>query len=183
MRIAVVGRGNVGGGLADLSEQAGHELNRIGREGGDVSDAEVVVVAVPGGTISQALDNVDGLEGKTVVDATNRVGVEPPEGFSSNAEYVKSRTNGPTAKSFNINFASLYDRIGEASSRPSNLWCGDDEARQVVERLNRDAGYEPVYAGTLENASAQEDFIKLVFGIVQGDMGPFLYRMAPPDGL
>jgi len=183
MRIAVVGRGNVGGGLADLSEQAGHELNRIGREGGDVSDAEVVVVAVPGGTISQALDNVDGLEGKTVVDATNRVGVEPPEGFSSNAEYVKSRTNGPTAKSFNINFASLYDRIGEASSRPSNLWCGDDEARQVVERLNRDAGYEPVYAGTLENASAQEDFIKLVFGIVQGDMGPFLYRMAPPDRL
>src|SRR5215203_1536486 len=183
MRIAVVGRGNVGGGLADLSEQAGHELNRFGREGGDVSDAEVVVVAVPGGTISQALDNVDGLEGKTVVDATNRVGVEPPEGFSSNAEYVKSRTNGPTAKSFNINFASLYDRIGEASSRPSNLWCGDDEARQVVERLNRDAGYEPVYAGTLENASAQEDFIKLVFGIVQGDMGPFLYRMAPPDGL
>ena len=171
MRIAVVGRGNVGGGLADLSEQAGHELNRIGREGGDVSDAEVVVVAVPGGTISQALDNVDGLEGKTVVDATNRVGVEPPEGFSSNAEYVKSRTNGPTAKSFNINFASLYDRIGEASSRPSNLWCGDDEARQVVERLNRDAGYEPVYAGTLENASAQEDFIKLVFGIVQGTWG------------
>jgi len=183
MRIAVVGRGNVGGGLADLSEQAGHELNRIGREGGDVSDAEVVVVAVPGGTISQALDNVDGLEGKTVVDATNRVGVEPPEGFSSNAEYVKSRTNGPTAKSFNINFASLYDRIGEASSRPSNLWCGEEEARQVVERLNRDAGYEPVYAGTLENASAQEDFIKLVFGIVQGDMGPFLYRMAPPDRL
>ena len=53
----------------------------------------------------------------------------------------------------------------------------------MVERLNRDAGYEPVYAGPLENASAQEGFIKLVFGIVQGDMGPFLYRMAPPDRL
>jgi 8-hydroxy-5-deazaflavin:NADPH oxidoreductase len=63
------------------------------------------------------------------------------------------------------------------------LWCGDEEARQVVERLNRDAGYEPVYAGPLENASAQEGFIKLVFGIFQGDMGPFLYRMAPPDRL
>src|SRR5215208_3793949 len=180
MKVTVLGRGNVGGGLADLWEAAGHELTRIGREGGDVSEAEAVVVAVPGGTIAQALDSVDGLGGKTVVDATNRVGVEPPEGFSSNAEYVKSRTGGPTAKSFNINFASLYDRVGEASSTPSNMWCGDDEARQVVERLNRDAGYEPVYAGTLENASAQEDFIKLVFGIVQGDMGPFLYRMAPP---
>ena len=183
MKIAVIGRGNVGGGLADLWEGAGHELQRIGQEGGDVSEAETVVVAVPGGAIAEALANVRGVEGKTVIDATNRVGVEPPEGFSSNAEYVKSRTGGPTAKSFNINFASLYDRIGEAGSRPSNLWCGEDEARQVVERLNRDAGYEPVYAGPLENASAQEDFIKLVFGIVQGDIGPFLYRMAPPDQL
>jgi len=183
MKIAVVGRGNVGGGLANLWEEAGHELNRFGREGGDVSDAEAVVVAVPGGAIAQALDNVNRLEGKTVVDATNRVGVEPPEGFSSNAEYVKSRTGGPTAKSFNINFASLYDRIGEASSRPSNLWCGDEEAREVVERLIRDAGYEPLYAGPLENASVQEEFIKLVFGIARGGTGQFLYRMAPPDRL
>jgi predicted dinucleotide-binding enzyme len=183
MRIAVVGRGNVGGGLADLWEAAGHELMRIGREGGDVSDAEAVVVAVPGGTIARALEGVDGLGGKTVVDATNRVGVEPPEGFSSNAEYVKSKTGGPTAKSFNINFASLYERIGEASSRPSNLWRGDEEAREIVERLNRDAGYEPFYAGPLENASVQEAFITLIFGIARGGTGQFLYRMAPPDRL
>jgi 8-hydroxy-5-deazaflavin:NADPH oxidoreductase len=143
MKIAVVGRGNVGGGLADLWEKAGHDVTRIGREGGDVSEAEVVLVAVPGGTIAQTLDNVQGIEEKTVIDATNLVGTDPPESFSSNAEYVKSRTNGPTAKSFNTNFAALYDRIGEARSTPSNLWCGDEEARQVVEQLNRDAGYEP----------------------------------------
>jgi 8-hydroxy-5-deazaflavin:NADPH oxidoreductase len=183
MKIAVVGRGNVGGGLADLWEAAGHELTRIGREGGDVSDAEAVVVAVPGGTIAQALEGVDGLGGKTVIDATNLVGVEPPEGFSSNAEYVKSRTGGPTAKSFNANFASLYDRVGGASSRPSNMWCGEEEAREVVERLNRDAGYEPLSAGPLENASVQEQFIKLIFGIAGGGMGQFLYRMAPPERL
>jgi 8-hydroxy-5-deazaflavin:NADPH oxidoreductase len=116
MKIAAIGRGDVGGGLADLWERAGHEVTRIGREGGDVSDAEVVLVAVPDGTISEALDNVRGLEGKTVIDATNLAGVAPSEGFSSNAEYVKSRTSGPTAKSFNANFAALYDRIGEAGS-------------------------------------------------------------------
>src|SRR3712207_5440553 len=143
MKIAVFDSVNVGGGLADLWEKAGHDVTRIGREGGDVSEAEVVLVAVPGGTIAEALDNVQGMESKTVVDATNLVGVDPPEGFSSNAEFVKSRTNGPTAKSFNTNFAALYDRIGEARSTPSNLWCGDEEARQVVEQLNRDAGYEP----------------------------------------
>ena len=96
---------------------------------------------------------------------------------------MKSRTNDPTAKSFNVNFAALYERIGEASSPPSNLWCGDEEARQVVEQLNRDAGYEPVYAGPLENAGAQENFLKLVFAINQGGLGRFFYRMAPPDQL
>jgi 8-hydroxy-5-deazaflavin:NADPH oxidoreductase len=156
MKISVVGRGNVGGGLADLWEKAGHEVRRIGREGGDVSEAEAVLVAVPGGAIAQSLDNVQGIDGKTVIDATNLVGVEPPTGFSSNAEYVKSRTNGPTAKAFNTNFAALYDRIGEARSTPSNMWCGDEEARQVVEQLNRDAGFEPVYAGSLENAALHE---------------------------
>jgi 8-hydroxy-5-deazaflavin:NADPH oxidoreductase len=183
MKIAVVGRGNVGGGLADLWEKAGHDVTRIGREGGDVSEAETVLVAVPGGTITQALENVQGIEGKTVIDATNLVGADPPEGFSSNAEYVKSRTNGPTAKSFNTNFAALYDRIGEARSTPSNLWCGDEEARQVVEQLNRDAGYAPVYAGPLENAAMQENFLKLEFAINRGGLGRFFYRMAPPDQL
>ena len=183
MKVAVLGRGNVGGGLADLWERAGHEVTRIGREGGDVSNVEAVVVAVPGGAIAEALDNVQGLEGKTVIDATNLANVDPPAGFSSNAEFVKSRTNGPTAKSFNANFAVPYDRVGEAGAIPSNLWCGDEEAREVVEQLNRDAGYEPVYAGPLENAAAQENFLKLLFAINRGGMGQFFYRIAPPDQL
>ncbi len=182
MKIAVVGRGNVGGGLADRWEQAGHEVTRIGKEGGDVSEVDGVLVAVPGGAISDALDNVEGLEGKTVIDATNLVGTAPPSGFESNAEFVKSKTNGPTAKSFNINFARLYGQLGEATSKPSNIWTGDEEAREVVEQLNRDAGYEPVYGGPLENARFQEEFLKIFFAI-SNDIGPFLYRMAPPAEL
>jgi len=181
MKIAVVGKGHVGGGLADRWEKAGHEVTRIGREGGDVSDAEVVLVAVPGGAIAEALDKVQGIEGKTVIDATNVIGTEPPSGFASNAEYVKSKTNGPTAKSFNINFAALYDQIGQAKSKPSNIFVADDEARETTEQLIRDAGYEPAYAGDLENAAAQENFIKLVFGLAKS--GPFFYRIAPPDQL
>jgi len=183
MRIAVVGKGNVGGGLADRWEKAGHEVTRIGRDGGDVSDADAVLFAVPGGSIAEAVANVSGLDGKTVVDATNVVGVEPPDGFPSNAEFLKSKTGGPTAKSFNINFAVLYERLGDARATPSNVWCGDDKARDVVEQLNRDAGYDPVYAGGLENAAAQESFLGFVFAINQGGLGPFVYRMAPPEQL
>jgi predicted dinucleotide-binding enzyme len=182
MRIAVVGRGNVGGGLADKWEQAGHPVTRIGRDGGDVSDAEAVLVAVPGGEIEDALDKVQGLEGKTAIDATNLFGAPRPSGFDSNAEFVKSRTNGPTAKSFNTNYAALYDQIGDAKSKPGNLWSGDEEAREVVEQLSRDAGYEPIHAGGLENARPQEDFLQLSGGISK-DIGRFFYRFAPPDQL
>lgn len=182
MRITVVGKGNVGGGLADLWEQSGHKVTRFGRGGGDASDAEVVLLAVPGGAIAEALGKVRGIEGKTVIDATNLYGVVPPDGFPSNAEFVRSKTGGPTAKSFNINFAMLYPKLGEARARPGNLWCGDDEAREVVEQLNRDAGFEPVYAGPLGNAGSQEALITIVFAIADG-MGPFVYRMAPLDQL
>jgi 8-hydroxy-5-deazaflavin:NADPH oxidoreductase len=168
MKIAVVGRGNVGGGLGDLWEKAGHDVARLGKEGGDVSDADAVVVAVPGQAVADALDTVKGLSGKVVIDATNLIGAEPPSGFDSNAEFIKSKSNGPTAKSFNLNFANQYGKLGEASSRPSNVWSGDEEAREVVEQLNRDAGYEPVSCGPLENASLQENFV---------------YRIAPPDRL
>ncbi|TMK73156.1 MAG: dinucleotide-binding protein [Actinobacteria bacterium] len=181
MKIATIGRGNIGGGLGDFWEKAGHDVTRLGKEGGDVSDADVVLVAVPGGAIADALDKVTGLDGKTVIDATNLIGAEPPNGFGSNAEYVKSKTGGPTAKSFNLNFAAIYDRLGRTKTRPSNIWTGDEEARAAVEQLIRDAGYEPVYAGGLDNARMQEQSLALLFSINQAGAGAVFYRIAPPD--
>jgi predicted dinucleotide-binding enzyme len=180
MKIAVVGKGNVGGGLADRWERAGHEVTRIGKDGGDVAGADVVLVAVPGGSLPEVFETVSGWDGKTVIDTTNLIGAQPPGGFSSNTEFVKSKTNGPTAKSFNLNFARLYDQLDSAQSRPSNIWSGDEEARDVVEQLNRDAGYEPVYAGGLDKTAVQEQGIALIFAISQAS-GPYFYRMAPPD--
>jgi 8-hydroxy-5-deazaflavin:NADPH oxidoreductase len=142
-----------------------------------------VLLAVPGGAVAEALDRLDGVRGKTVIDATNLIGVAPPEGFASNAEYVKSRTGGPTAKLFNLNFALLYPRLAEARARPGNLWCGAEEARAVAEQLNRDAGFDPVYAGPINNAAGQEAMLPVWFSIAQGGMGPFFYRIAPPDQL
>ena len=183
MKIAVVGKGNVGGGLADRWERAGHDLTRIGSEGGDISDAEAVLLAVPGGSVADAFERVRGFEGKTFMDATNLLGgTQPPDGFESNAEFVKSRTNGPTAKSFNVNFARLYDLLDSVRVKPSNLWTGDEEAREVVEQLIRDAGYEPAYGGQLENARIQEAFVQIIGGI-SSDIGPCFYRFAPPDAL
>jgi predicted dinucleotide-binding enzyme len=182
VKITVIGRGNVGGGLADRWEKAGHEVNRIGRDGGDVSDAEAVLVAVPSGEIANALGQVTGLDGKVVVDATNAFGGRNEE-FESLAHEVKSIVGGPVAKSFNLNFANQYGNIDDQRVRPSNIFAAEDEAREVTEQLIRDAGYDPVYAGGLDKARALEEHLGLMFSINQGGMGPFLYRYAPAGEL
>src|SRR5919109_383962 len=112
MNITTIGRGNIGGGLARLWEQAGHDVTTLGREGGDASDADVVLVAVPSGSISEALGQVSGLEGKIAIDTANAF-TGRNEGYESFAHEVKAHTNGPVAKAFNANFAALYDQIGE----------------------------------------------------------------------
>lgn len=71
MRITTVGSGTVGGGLAARWRTAGHEVSELGPHGGDASDADAVLVAVPSGAIDEALSKVTGLQGKVVIDATN----------------------------------------------------------------------------------------------------------------
>jgi predicted dinucleotide-binding enzyme len=181
MKVAVIGRGNVGGGLAKLWERAGHSVTALGREGGDVSGSDAVLLACPSGSIENALDDVTGIGNAPVIDATNVFGAGRPEGFASLAEFVKSKTGGPVAKAFNSNFANLYDRLGEAKTRPSMVYAADEEARSVTEELIRDAGYEPVSAGVLENARALEDFLGVIFAVNRAGLGPFWYRMAAPE--
>jgi predicted dinucleotide-binding enzyme len=162
MKITTIGRGNVGGGLARLWRNAGHDVTELGKEGGDASDADAVLVAVPSAAIDEALGAVSGLEGKVVIDATNAF-TGRAEGFDSLAQQVKARTGGPVAKSFNLNFARAYGEVANQDPRPGNLYAAEDKAREVTEQLIRDAGYEPVYGGGLENARALEEFLAPFF--------------------
>ena len=179
MRITTVGRGPVGGGLAARWRNAGHEVTELGQNGGDASDADAVLVAVPAGAIDDALSKVTGLEGKVVIDATNGLFGGRDESFPSLAHQVKARTNGPVAKSFNLNFARIYDRINEQDPRPGNLFAADDEARAPTEQLIRDAGFDPIYGGTLENARALEDFLAVAAANLN-DGGHSFYRFWRP---
>ena len=56
-------KGNVGSGLARRWEMAGHTVTVVGREGGDASGAEAILVAVPSTAISDALAKLRGLRG------------------------------------------------------------------------------------------------------------------------
>jgi len=61
------------------------------------------------------------------------------------------------------------------------VYAADEEARAVTEQLIKDAGYEPVSAGGLENAGAVENFLGVIFAVVQAGTGRFWYRFAPPE--
>jgi len=180
MNITTIGKGNIGGGLGRRWERAGHAVTTLGQEGGDASGADVVLLAVPGGAISDALGKVSGLEGKVVIDATN-IFTERNEQYESLAHEVKALTNGPVAKAFNANFAALYDEIDGQRVKPGCLFAADPEAREVAEQLIRDAGFEPVSAGGLENARALEDFVSNLFAKLEA--GRTFYRFAPPGEL
>jgi 8-hydroxy-5-deazaflavin:NADPH oxidoreductase len=181
MKIATIGSGNVGGGLAGFWEKAGHEVERIGREGGDASGADAVLLAVPSAATAAALGKVSGLEGRVLVDATNFIGDgERPGGLDSLSAYVKQLTGAHVAKAFNTVFARIYDQVAAQDVPPGCLYCGEEEAKETTARLIRDAGYEPVDAGGLESARALEDFLKLEFAVSGAGLGPFFYRIAGP---
>jgi predicted dinucleotide-binding enzyme len=181
VKITVVGRGHVGGGLARLWEKAGHDVMALGRDGGDGSGADVVLVAVPGDAIAEALGGVSGIEGKPAVDATNAYRGRP-DGFESLAQQVKSILGGPVAKAFNLEYAQLYDQVAEQRVPPTTLYAADDEARDVTEQLIRDAGYEPVRYGGLDTARTLEDQIQFLGGIGEA-LGPHFRRYAKPGEL
>jgi len=182
MKITAVGRGNIGGGLAGLWRKAGHEVQELGKAGGDASDSDAVLVAVPSGAIAEALGKVRGLEGKVVIDATNAFDGRNEE-FESLAAEAKSIAGGPTAKAFNLNFAVAYDEVAKQRITPSMPWCGDDEARDTTEQLIRDAGYEPTYAGGLDKARTLEDAIAFIFAIRQAAGVPVFHRFWAPGEL
>ena len=183
MKIAVIGRGKVGGGLADRWERAGHAVTRIGRDGGNASDAEAVLVAVPSGAIAGALSKVSGLSGQVTIDATNPF-TGRDEKYESLAHQVKSIVGGPVAKAFNTNFADLYDQIDAERVPPSNLYAAEDGARNITEQLIRDAGFDPVFVGGLDQAGVLEDYLSgLEATVARAGLGRFFYRYAKPGEL
>jgi predicted dinucleotide-binding enzyme len=180
--ITVIGRGHVGGGLARLWSSRGHQVTALGRDGGDATDAEVVVVAVAAGRLPTALGAVVGLAGQPTIDACN-IYTDRQTELPSLSHEIQSIIGGPTAKAFSTNFAAAYDQLGEQRVAPSNLYAADDGARQYAEQLSVDAGYEPVYVGPLDpGARLLEDSSGLTRALA-AQLGPFFYRYGRPGQL
>ena len=180
MNITTIGRGTIGRGLAKNWQNAGHEVTLLGRDGGDASHADVLLIAVPGMEISPALSGITGLEGKIAIDATNVLPTRHGE-FPSYAHEVQSFTKAPVAKAFNLNFGRLLGEAAAQRVRPSNWFVADPDARALAETLITDAGYDPIHLGDLSRARSLEDMIWVLLSIEPAENT--FYRFAKPGEL
>ncbi|MBO0809869.1 MAG: NAD(P)-binding domain-containing protein, partial [Actinobacteria bacterium] len=173
MRIAIIGAGRIGGGIARQLGAAGHELmlsfsrepaklaelaGQIGPRvsAGSPAEAagfgEVVVVSVPWSMLPSALEQAGPLDGKIVIDTTNQFGGPPlpPPGQTAAAFNAARMPGARYTKSFNTLTAGFQaETAGRSGDERVVQWlCGDDAgAKQVVAGLIEDAGFAPADLG------------------------------------
>lgn len=181
MKIAVIGSGNVGKALAGSAVRAGHQVTiaasdpahaeeaarvtkaRPAGSGKDaVRDAELVLLAVPAAKVDEAVGALASeLDGKVVVDVTNRVNAQEPGKVldgTSIAEHIQERVPGASVvKAFNYAFASRMADPNINGTPIDAFVAGDDkEAKRKALEFAESIGFRAVDAGPLAMARALE---------------------------
>jgi NADPH-dependent F420 reductase len=187
MKIALIGSGNIGGGLGRAWAKHGHTIvygardsadpeltalcKEIGASAASVADAprdaDVVVMGVPWAALDDVLGSLGDLTGKVVIDCMNAV--ERPAVIlhfgrttSWSEEMQKKLPNARVVKSFNAQGAETLANPVYGGVRAANFFCGDDaEAKQIVKGLIEEVGYEAIDAGPLKSARYIEPLMLL----------------------
>lgn len=179
MKIAVIGNGNIGSGLASVLASAGHDVTVRDRGddiAGAVAAAEAVILATPYGAAADIAGEAD-FSGKLVVDVSNPVnadfsGLEVGHHSSAAEEIAKLLPGARLVKAFNTVFAQHYASGLKVAGQPLQTFVASDDeaARETVKGLARDIGLVPVDAGPLRNARYLEPigFMNIQFGYVLG---------------
>jgi len=179
MRIAIIGAGNVGGGLARAFRAVGHDVifgvrdpastkTRAALDAAPgatatgaaeaVRGAAVVVFALRWDAAAQTIPTIGALDGRIVIDAMNRFGTPR----STAEDLVELLPGAKVAKCFNTigaeNFATARDRAVKAAM----FVAGDDaDAKRAALDLAAEIGFQAEDAGPLANARALEDMVKV----------------------
>ena len=187
-KVAIIGAGNVGGGLGVSLSKGGLSVKFGVRPDADVKallaqcrDAsasapleaaawgQVVFLAVPGSAAVEVAGTLAGsLAGKVVVDCNNPlvwkegpVWTPPPEG-SLAAALAKAAPGARVVKGFNTFGAEFHKDPGRAGVPADVFLAGDDlDAKKLVKDIATQAGFHPVDAGPLRNASVLENVAML----------------------
>lgn len=190
MDIAIIGAGNVGGALASSISKAGHTVTitaatpqsaesvaratgakvvASNREAVEVGDA--VILAVPTTALDEILGELgDALDGKIVIDVTNRVSMEDPASTidgTSNAERIQGQIPGArVVKAFNYVFASRQaDPVVDGTPVDGFVAGDDDDAKAQALDLVESMGFRPIDVGALSMARALEALASLIISL------------------
>jgi predicted dinucleotide-binding enzyme len=194
MKVALIGSGNMGAGLAKQITKAGHALvigsrnaakgEALARATGatfkpsNAADgAEVVIVATGYGDAVAALRAAGDLTGKVVVDITNPMtpdysGLTIGQTSSAAEEIQKAFPRARVVKAFNTVFAQIL-AAGPAldGATVPIYFAGDDAAaKATVKALVDSTGFTAVDAGGLKNARYLEPLagLNMYFGYGAG---------------
>jgi len=184
MKIGVVGSGNIGGTLGRKWAAAGHQVTfgvrdpsstqaaELAREVGAsvatiqdaVRDADVVVFAVPGAAMADAVAAVGGeLDGKIVIDATNNLSGAVAHSLDAIAAAAPQARR---YRAFNTlgweNFADPV--IGGVQCDLFYAGPGGD-SQATVEQLISDIGLRPMRIGGPEQAGLVDGVLRLWFAL------------------
>ncbi|MGD0070427.1 MAG: NADPH-dependent F420 reductase [Candidatus Bathyarchaeia archaeon] len=162
MKIAIIGKGNVGSALCSgLSSR--HEVKFGHRDPAEpVADAakwgEVIILAVPHNSANDAIEAIRPFaNGKTVIDVINAIGPNMELGIScttsSAEETQKKLPQAHVVKAFNTVFAQNQSTGKVSNEQLTAFIAGDDlKAKQTAAQLTRDIGFDPVDCGPLKAA-------------------------------
>jgi predicted dinucleotide-binding enzyme len=176
MRIAVIGTGHIGGTLGSKWQAAGHDVAYGARQGAGegpggapmaaignaVKDAEVVVLAIPGGAVTGMVkEHAAALAGKTVVDATNNMGGAAPD---SRAAITEAVPDVRYVRAFNT---LGWENFADPLPGTALFFAAEPSARQVTEELIQAVGLEPACVGGPEATGTVDALLPLWFELVK----------------
>ncbi len=181
MRIAVIGAGNVGGGLGAALAAAGHSIvfgvrdpasskcaaalaaapgSSAATPAEAVTGADVVAFALRWDAVPETVAGLPSLDGRVVIDVMNRFTGDP--GRSTTQDLADLLPGARLVKAFNTtgfeNLTTARDRRTPATM----LVAGDDPtAKATVMSLASELGFVPEDAGPLANAKALEEMVRV----------------------
>lgn len=194
MKIAIFGRGNVGGTLGRRWGEFGHEIvygvrnpldpvarSEVYQEGAQLvgfaeaaAGADVVLLAVPWAAVPEVLAQAGNLSGKVLLDAVNPLtpdlqGLVLGTTTSAAEEIARLAAGARVVKIFNTTGSGNMADPRYPGGGATMLVAGDDAgAKAVAADLARVLGFEPIDLGGLTEARRLEPlaliWIRLAYG-------------------
>jgi predicted dinucleotide-binding enzyme len=176
MKIAIIGKGNVGSSLGKGLRNAGHEIKFGHRDPKEpVAEAakwgELIIIAVPHENAKNAIDAIgEFADNKIVIDVMNAVGQNLSSTIvctTSMAEQTQERLpKALVIKAFNTVFAKNQSTARVGDQKLTAFIAGNSQkAKDTVAQLTRDIGFDPVDCGSIEAARHLESMAIMLINL------------------